>query len=67
MTKRVLRYFSKPGDTIVDLFAGTGTTAVACIEMSRNFVGCEINPEYFAIAEKRIADSQLQMTMDFSK
>ena len=67
MTKRVLRYFSKPGDTIVDLFAGTGTTAVACIEMSRNFVGCEINPEYFAIAQKRIADAQKQMTMDLTQ
>ena len=63
MTKRVLRYFSKPGDTVVDLFSGTGTTAVACIEMSRNFVGCEINPDYFAIAQRRIAEAQIQMIM----
>ena len=63
MTKRVLRYFSQEGDTVIDLFAGTGTTAVACIEMNRNFIGCEINPDYFAIAQQRITTAQAQTVM----
>ena len=63
MTKRVLRYFSRPGDTIVDLFAVTGTTAIACIEMDRNFIGCEINPDYFAIAQTRIAEAKMQPSL----
>ncbi len=33
---------------------GSGTTGVACKELGRNFIGIEISPEYFAIAERRI-------------
>jgi DNA modification methylase len=41
--------------TILDPFMGSGTTGVACIRTGRKFIGCEIDPTYFAIAEKRIA------------
>lgn len=40
--------------TILDPFMGSGTTGVACMQLGRNFIGCEIDPGYFAIAEKRI-------------
>jgi len=43
-----------------DPFMGSGTTGVACIRTGRNFIGIEIDPTYFAIAEKRIAEAQLQ-------
>ena len=33
---------------------GSGTTGVACKELGRNFIGIEISPEYFKIAERRI-------------
>jgi site-specific DNA-methyltransferase (adenine-specific) len=39
---------------------GSGTTGVACVQTGRNFIGIEIDPTYFAIAEKRIAEAQLQ-------
>ncbi len=52
------------GDTILDPFMGSGTTGVACVKLGRNFIGMEINPDYFAIAEKRIAEAQLQMPME---
>lgn len=44
--------------TIFDPFMGSGTTGVACVQLGRNFIGCEIDPKYFAIAEKRIANAQ---------
>lgn len=55
---------TRVGDTIFDPFMGSGTTGVACVQTGRNFIGCEIDPKYFAIAEKRIADAQLQTRMD---
>jgi site-specific DNA-methyltransferase (adenine-specific) len=47
-------------DTIFDPFMGSGTTGVACVQTGRNFIGCEIDAGYFKIAEKRIAEAQLQ-------
>jgi DNA modification methylase len=47
-------------DTILDPFMGSGTTGVACVQTGRNFIGIEIDPTYFAIAEKRIAEAQMQ-------
>jgi len=54
----IVRYWSWDNDVIFDPFMGSGTTGVACVETGRNFIGCEINPEYFAIAERRIAEAQ---------
>jgi site-specific DNA-methyltransferase (adenine-specific) len=48
------------GDTIFDPFMGSGTTGVAAIQLGRNFIGCEIDPTYYAIAEKRIKEATLQ-------
>jgi site-specific DNA-methyltransferase (adenine-specific) len=47
-------YFTKKGDTVLDPFMGTGTTGDACKELGRNFIGIEIDPTYFKIAEQRI-------------
>lgn len=52
--------FSNPGDTIFDPFMGSGTTGMACMQLGRNFIGCEIDPKYYAIAEKRIREASLQ-------
>lgn len=51
------------GMTIFDPFMGSGTTGVACVQTGRNFIGCEIDPGYFKIAQKRIADAQQQMRL----
>jgi site-specific DNA-methyltransferase (adenine-specific) len=37
---------------------GSGTTGVACVNTGRKFIGCEIDPGYFAIAQDRIAKAQ---------
>ncbi len=56
----ILLNYTIPGSTIFDPFMGSGTTGVACVQTGRNFIGCEIDPDYFAIAEKRIRDAQQQ-------
>jgi len=47
----------------MDPFMGSGTTGVACVQTGRNFIGIEIDPHYFAIAEKRIRQAQQQPTL----
>ena len=47
-----------PDDKIIlDPFMGSGTTGVACKNLNRNFIGIELDPEYFKIAEKRINEN----------
>ena len=48
-------------NTIFDPFMGSGTTGVACKELGRNFIGIEISPEYFKIAEKRITQATTEL------
>lgn len=45
---------SNPGDIVLDTFLGSGTTAVACKELGRNYIGFEINEEYYKIAVDRL-------------
>ncbi len=59
----LIEKFTKPGDTILDPFMGSGTTGVACVQTGRNFIGIEIDEKYFKIAEKRIKDAQQQMRL----
>jgi site-specific DNA-methyltransferase (adenine-specific) len=58
--KWLVEKYTEVGDTIFDPFMGSGTTGVACVQLGRNFIGCEIDQKYFAIAEKRIKQAQLQ-------
>lgn len=55
--------YTNLGDTVLDFCFGSGTTGVACVKTGRNFIGCEISPEYYAIAERRIEEAQLQIPM----
>lgn len=54
---------SREGDTILDPFLGSGTTAVACIREKRHFVGFELNEEYYEMACKRIDAERQQLTL----
>ena len=42
------------GDTVIDMFMGSGSTGAAAINLNRRFIGLELDPEYFKIAEERI-------------
>ena len=54
---RLIRMFSFTGDTVVDPFAGTGTTTLAAINMGRNSIAVEIDPDYVSIIESRLSAS----------
>ena len=61
LPKLCLEHFSKENDLILDPFMGSGTTAVACKEMNRNYIGFEINNQYAEVANKRIKENQNQI------
>jgi len=65
LMRKYILVSSRPGDTILDPFMGSGTTGVACVQTGRNFFGVEIDPTYFAIAERRIKDAQQQVRLPF--
>ena len=54
LAERLIRLFSFAGDTILDPFAGTGTTSVAAMNTGRNSIGLDIEPKYVAIARERL-------------
>lgn len=60
---KLLNHYTEQGDTILDPFMGSGTTGVACMMTGRNFIGIEINPDYFAIAEERIKKATYQPSL----
>lgn len=47
---------SRPGDTVLDPFLGTGTVGLVAARLGRAWVGIEVNPEYAAMAERRVRD-----------
>ena len=51
------------GNTVLDPFMGSGTTAIACIKEKRHFIGFELNKEYFDKAQKRIKAEQAQLKL----
>jgi site-specific DNA-methyltransferase (adenine-specific) len=55
-----VRLFSDAGETIFDPYMGSGTTGVACLKLDRKFVGCEVRPDYFEIACRRIEQAYQQ-------
>ena len=52
--KEMIMMFSKKGDIILDPFLGSGSTAVACKQTRRNFIGFEINKDYCKLAQERL-------------
>lgn len=56
LLERLLLFSSDTGDIVLDPFTGTGTTAVAAKRLGRQFLGCELNPEYHALANRRVAE-----------
>ena len=60
---RCLSLLSYVGDTVLDPFMGSATTAIACIRTKRHFIGFELNKEYYDKAVKRIAAEQSQLKL----
>ena len=60
LMRKIIQKFTKRGDLVFDPFMGSGSTGVACMQLGRSFIGCELKAEYFAIAEKRVQSAALQ-------
>lgn len=54
---------SNENDLVLDMFMGSGTTAIACIKSKRNYIGFEIDKNYYQIAQERINKEQNQLKL----
>lgn len=55
---------SRPGDVVLDPFMGSGTVAQVSQQLGRNWIGCELNPEYLILQQQRTAQQVLPMFME---
>ena len=52
-----VRLFTQPGGVVLDPFIGSGTTAIACVELDRKYVGIETNADYIQVAHQRLKNT----------
>jgi len=57
----LIKTFSNENDLVVDLTMGSGSTGVACVNTNRNFIGIEMDSNYFEIAEQRIKEANYKL------
>lgn len=60
--RKALKLLSYQSDLVLDLFMGSGTTAVACVKLGWSFIGFEISKEYCRIVRERIKNWQSERT-----
>lgn len=53
----LIKTYTNEGETVLDFTMGSGTTGVACVNLNRDFIGIELDPTYFKIAEERISNT----------
>lgn len=56
MLEYLIRTYTNEGDTVLDFTMGSGSTGVACLQTNRNFIGIELDAEYYEMAKQRIKD-----------
>lgn len=61
LMRKLLEIHSLPEHKVLDPFMGGGSTGIACQELGRSFIGIEIDPDYFKLAEHRINKSTKEM------
>jgi len=61
LMKHFIELHTQEGDIVLDPFLGSGTTAIACLELNRRFIGIELSSEYCEMARKRISKVQPQL------
>lgn len=57
----LIKTYTIEGDTVLDNCMGSGSTGVACLHTNRNFIGMEINQEYFSIAKQRLLKTEEEL------
>lgn len=60
---KVVRNASDSGHLVADIYAGSGTTGIACIQLGRKFFGCEVDPVHFATARDRLDDEFIRTAL----
>ena len=60
---RLVEDFTDPGEVVLDPFAGSGTTGVACLRSGRRFIGIERDPKYAQVARDRLAAESVGLTL----
>lgn len=65
LPRRLIKLYSFYGDTVLDPFAGTGTTLQAALELGRKAIGFELNPEYIPLIKKKICKITQQGCLPF--
>ena len=63
LLERILLIGSKDDDIVLDPFMGSGTTGVVAKRLNRDFIGIEIDNEFFQVAKKRINAAQVQSNL----
>jgi len=63
LIKTLIQLTTKEGDTVLDPFIGSGTTAIACKVLGRHFIGFEVSAEYCKLAEDRIRNNPESIAM----
>jgi site-specific DNA-methyltransferase (adenine-specific) len=63
--KWLLKNYAKPGDTIFDSHMGSQSSRIACYEGGFDFVGCELDKDYFDAGNKRFENYKLQLKLQF--
>lgn len=53
----LIKTYTNEGETVLDNCMGSGATGVACVNTGRDFIGIELDPDYFKIAEGRIEEA----------
>lgn len=66
LLERLLALVSKEGDTVLDCFSGSGSTAEACINTQRKFIGFEIDEEYYSKSIERLEVLTAQTKLELS-
>ena len=54
LLERIIKAHTNQGDVVLDCFSGSGSTAIASINTNREFIGCELDEEYFTKSMERI-------------
>lgn len=63
----LVKTYTNEGETVLDNCIGSGTTAIACMNTNRNFIGFEMDQKYYEIANKRIKERQIELNQQLFK
>ena len=63
LLKRLIEIHSNKGSVVLDCFGGSFSTGLACMELEREFIGIELDNNYFEIAKERLKQHQSQLTI----